>query len=179
MLQLQRGRRPDSSSSSAGDTADSLSSRQRFVSKLCSHIALLIQLSNNTADAATAPTPASSSSSSPQPLLNPNHSSLTEPWHPDDLADAVTGLAAAAGDRSQFSPGFRGQTSEAAAAAAGFKGQAAAQLLDAAAHEVYRQLSNRHSTAGSFTVEGVVALLQAYCELDYKDGTQAGPVCCC
>lgn len=173
MLQLQRGRKPDgSSSSSAGDTAGSLSSRQRFVSKLCSHIALLIQLSNNTADAATAPTPASSSS--PQPLLNPNHSSPTEPWHPDDLADAVTGLAAAAGDRFQFNPGFRGQASAAAAAAtAGFKGQAAAELLDAAAHEVYRQLSNRHSTAGSFAVKGVVGLLQAYCELDYKDGTQA------
>jgi hypothetical protein len=62
---------------------------------------------------------------------------------------------------------LRGQS---AAAAAGFKGQAAAELLDAAAHEVYRQLSNRHSTAGSFTVEGVVSLLQAYCDLDYKDG---------
>jgi hypothetical protein len=42
--------------------------------------------------------------------------------------------------------------------------------LDAAAHEVYRQLSNRHSTAGTFTVDGVVLLLEAYCDLDYKDG---------
>jgi hypothetical protein len=173
---------PDSSSiisSSTGCEVTGWRSRQLFVARLCSHVALLIQVSNNTIDAATAFHPSSSSSSSPQPLSNPSHASHTEPWHPDDLADAVAGLAAAAGarsqngsgSRSQKKPGHRGQSAlSKSSSAKGFKGQAAAELLDAAAHEVYRQLSNRHSTAGSFTVEGVVSLLQAYCDLGYKDG---------
>lgn len=151
----------------------SLRMRQQFVSQLCSHITLLIQLSNNTADSAPAQNPGTSFSS---PSQNPNSSVLTEPWHPDDLIDAVTGLAAAAGARdvgNKASVVLQGKRA-AAAAAAGYKSQAAASLLDAAAHEVYRQVSNRHSTAGSFTVEGLVDLLQAYCSLDYKDGA-----CCC
>lgn len=133
------------SRSSTGST--SLRTHQQFVSMLCNHITHLIQLSNNTADGANA---AAAS-------LNPGSSSdLTEPWHPDDLTDSITGLAAAA-----------------SSAPATFKSQSAACLLDASAHEVYRQLSNRHSTAGSFTVESLVALLQAYCKLDYKDGEHA------
>jgi len=71
-----------------------------------------------------------------------------DPWHPEDLTDAVVGLAAA-----------------------GLKTQHTAELLDAVAHEVYRQLSNRHSHGtGSFTVDGVVKLLRSYADLDYKDG---------
>jgi hypothetical protein len=35
---------------------------------------------------------------------------------------------------------------------------------------VYRQLSNRHSAAGGFTVEGAVNLLGSYADLQYKDG---------
>lgn len=177
LLQLQpihSGSNASSSSSNSSNgssrtkrdsASDSLRMRQQFVSWLCSHITLLIQLSNNTADSAAAQNPGKSLS---KPFINPNSSALTEPWHPDDLIDAVTGLAAAAGFRNGAASGL--QEKRAAAAAAGFKSQAAASLLDAAAHEVYRQVSNRHSTAGSFTVEGVVDLLQAYCSLDYKDG---------
>lgn len=160
----------DSSNGSSrpkGDSAsESLRMRQQFVSRLCCHISFLIQLSNNTADSAAAQNPGASP---PKPSQNPNSSALTEPWHPDDLIDAVTGLAAAAGFRTDAGLGLQDKRA-AAAAAAGFKSQAAASLLDAAAHEVYRQVSNRHSTAGSFTAEGVVDLLQAYCSLDYKDG---------
>jgi hypothetical protein len=142
--------------------------RQQFVSRLCSHITLLIQLSNNTADSAAAQNPGTNLS---KPSHNHNSSALTEPWHPDDLIDAVTGLAAAAGFRNGAGLGLQqDKRAAAAAAAAGFKSQAAASLLDAAAHEVYRQVSNRHSTAGSFTADGLVDLLQAYCSLDYKDG---------
>jgi hypothetical protein len=79
---------------------------------------------------------------------NPNaKAQLLDPWHPEDLTDAAAGLAAA-----------------------GYKSQAAAQVLDAIAHEVYRQLSNRHSAAGSFTVEGAMNLLGSYADLQYKDG---------
>jgi hypothetical protein len=79
---------------------------------------------------------------------NPNaKAQLLDPWHPEDLTDAAAGLAAA-----------------------GFRSQVAATLLDAIAHEVYRQLSNRHSAAGSFTVEGAVNLLGSYADLQYKDG---------
>jgi len=184
-VSLQTG--PGSSSSSSSSSRDS-PSPELFVSKLCSHMAHLIQLSNNTADSATATTlnPATSTSAKPHPgLQNPSSSSsssshFTEPWHPDDLTDAVCGLAAAAGFRSTAAAqGLAGFSRKArAATASGFKSQAAACLLDAAAHEVYRQLSNRHSTAGSFTVEGVVAMLKAYCALDYKDG-EGGAACFC
>jgi hypothetical protein len=79
---------------------------------------------------------------------NPNaKAQLLDPWHPEDLTDAAAGLAAA-----------------------GIQSQAAAQVLDAIAHEVYRQLSNRHSAAGSFTVDGTVNLLGSYADLQYKDG---------
>eukprot|EP00775_Hariotina_reticulata_P003456 gene3456-3727_t len=74
---------------------------------------------------------------------------LEDPWHPEDLTDAVVGLAAT-----------------------GLKTQRTAELLDAVAHEVYRQLSNRHSHGtGSFSVDGVVKLLRSYADLDYKDGS--------
>lgn len=118
--------------------------RQAFLSSLCRHSADLIQLSNNTVDAASSPAAAAAASMSPSaaPVLS-------EPCHPDDLADTVVGLAACR-----------------------HKDAAAAALLDAVAHEVYRQLSNRHSSspAGVFSVDGVLTLLQAYHDLDYRDG---------
>lgn len=178
LLQLQQHHSSPPAAASSGSSAgssSSSSSKQQFVSQLCSHITHLIQLSNNTADSSTA-TASTATTSRPQ---NPSHSSheVTEPFHPEDLTDTVTGLAAAAGfgdssvahaGRLGFSNSFtkpqRGRDS------GGFKSQAAAGLLDAVGHEVYRQLSNRHSSAGDFTVEGVVALLQAYCDLDYRDG---------
>lgn len=162
LLQLQQQLNGQSHSTAPLSTASitgsssTANSRPQFIAALCDHLSLLIQLSNNTADPAAA---SASPRNPPQLSLNHSSSALTEPWHPEDLTDAVTGLAAAAA--AAASPGQVGP---------GFKSQAAAGLLDAAAHEVYRQLSNRHSTAGTFTVDGVVLLLEAYCDLDYKDG---------
>lgn len=180
LLQLQQqpaGQRPHTSdaghsagssnssdgSRSGGSSSSQLDSRARFISLLCSHITLLIQCSNNTADPAAAAAPHSHHPSS--------SAALTEPWHPEDLTDAVTGLAAAvAGSQQLGQVGPGPGPGHPVTPGPGFKSQAAASLLDAVAHEVYRQLSNRHSTAGTFTAEGVVALLQAYCDLEYQDG---------
>lgn len=112
--------------------------RQAMVAHLASHIAQLIQASNNTASRP------SSAGMGPQQ----QQQQAQEPWHAEDLADVVAGLAAA-----------------------GYASPAAARLLDAAGHEVYRQLSNRHSvSAGGFSMEAVVTLLGSYATLHYSDG---------
>lgn len=116
--------------------------RQSLFHNLCSHTARWIQYANNTAD--------------PPDGLSRSNPSLLDDWNPEDLVDAVAGLAAAQ-----------------------HKSPAAAQLLDATAHEVYRQLSNRHSTAGSFTVDGVVTLLDSYASLQYRDGEKFPPSSLC
>lgn len=72
---------------------------------------------------------------------------MLEPWQPEDLTNAVVGVAAVQ-----------------------HKSAAAAAMLDAAAHEVCRQLSNRHSSAAAFTVDGVIDVLNAHANLEYKDG---------
>jgi len=122
---------------------------QNLVDVLAQHVSHLIQQSNNTSmsTSITSGSGRSSSSSSSSSSTVPRAADL-DPWHPEDLTDAVVGLAAA-----------------------GLKTQHTAELLDAVAHEVYRQLSNRHSHGtGSFTVDGVVKLLRSYADLDYKDG---------
>ena len=57
-------------------------------------------------------------------------------------------------------------------AAAGVKTPATADLLEAVAGEVARQLSNRHSSSASglFTTEHMLGLLGAYLEAGYKEG---------
>ncbi|KAF8066189.1 ACS8 [Scenedesmus sp. PABB004] len=113
--------------------------RGACVGRLAGHVAALVRYSNNTEE--------------PPPGLvragGASGSALLDPFHADDLADALAGLAAA-----------------------GHRGAGTAPLLDAVAHEAYRQLSNRHSAGGGscFSVEGVVSLVTSYAQLDYADG---------
>ncbi|KIZ00201.1 hypothetical protein MNEG_7760 [Monoraphidium neglectum] len=79
----------------------------------------------------------------------------------DDI-DASTAVApAAAEDLTDLADGV---------AAAGRRSAASAKLLDAVAHEVYRQLSNRHSGSAGFRPSDLVKLVNAYARAGYGDG---------
>ena len=91
----------------------------------------------------------------------------------DGLDNALNGAGAGAGAAAAAPPSLAPEDladlADGAAAAAR-RSPAAARLLDAAAHEAYRRLSNRHSGTAGFLPRDLVKLLAAFAAAGYRDG---------